>query len=300
MASATDDLPSGVKGAKPCRYWGVTIPVAKCDFHKFSEYLTHLPVGTFCRGQRETGKDGYDHLQVMCGWDNAKSQSAVIAELKAATGTAGFHVKALTTKLHAHRTYQYVHKDESAVPHSQFAFNCDQKWVPEYLRSGEIEAEEPVLKKVCRPTRRIIGLYGPPCTGKSYLARQMAEKNEKESVFYCASYSGNSKTRWLGDYKGEATVIIDEFRPDQFDRDYLKMMFDRMPQSLTTTMGGKSAMFDPSLIIFINNATKPEMLKFVNDPVFRSRVTSTHYMDQPVPAEFMPKPCQNLDGPPTF
>lgn len=231
-------------------------------------------------------------MQIFCAYDNAKSFEAVRGEWIRATGTDGLHISPLSTKAHVANTFKYVHKPETAVPYSQYDFTIGRDWIPEYVRSGEISAEEAAAgnERPLRTDRKIIWLYGIPCSGKSYKAAQLAESHAPGVQPYrIAAYSGNSKSRWLGPYEGQAVVICDEFRPDQFDQDFLKMMLDRAPQSLTTVSNGKSAMFDPSLLILISNDTQAFVNTFTNNPLWKSRINATFPFLTEVPDEFKPK-----------
>lgn len=215
-----------------------------------------------------------------------------------ATGTDGLHISPLLTKAHVANTFRYVHKAETAVPHTQYDFT-DRDWLPEYVRSGQIEAAAATGdERPLRADRKIIWLYGIPCSGKSYTAAKLAEEHTPGVQPYrIAAYSGNSKSRWLGPYEGQAVVICDEFDPAQFDSDFLKMMLDRQPQSLTTVSNGKSAMFDPSLLILISNHTQAYVATFTNNPIFKTRIHATFPFMKEVPDEFKPKPVVHHTSP---
>lgn len=238
------------------------------------------------KGQLEAGTtQGYVHWQMYFYTRKSKTFEWVknfFTELKLDKP----HIEALKTREHQVNAFHYVHKADTSLGR-RFITNPDR--FPSYLSKEKEDEAEALVHK----TREVFLYYGPPATGKSYAANQtcLAATNGQTPYRVPAS-SGNSKSRWLGNYSGQEAVIIDEFLPTQFEPDFLKMLLDRGPQEVTTTMGGKSKMFGPKLIILCNNMTRMEARQFCENPIFKTRITKAFHFVIPVPQHLMPKECQ--------
>lgn len=125
-------------------------------------------------------------------------------------------------------------------------------------------------------TRQILWLCGEPNTGKSYFMRIVL------SYLYGTPYQWPSKQkasqgRWLGEYEQQAFVIIDEFNPDQFGEDELKMILDRGKQTIPKSMGGKSVEFDPMFMLLISNHAAYEVEHILRkNPALLTRIRAVY------------------------
>lgn len=274
-------------------HFSVTSFRKNCDEKKFIENLKTLAVKDCVRGQLEKCEEtGEEHWQIYYYTQKSYDRVTMLARCRDLFADPSVHVKVCTDRDHAIATYHYAHKDSTSLG-EDYRISVHEDILPEY-----ISGSEKVDEKKSRPLRlkREVHLwFGPPATGKSYRATKLAQDVHGGSVFYCAASSGNSKSRWLGDYKGEAVVIIDEFDPKQFDDNTLKMLLDRQPQRLTTVQGGRSCMFDPAVIILINNWDVATAKNWVSSPIWSTRVTSAEFMNTPVPSHLMPAVCKLIN-----
>jgi predicted ATPase len=87
-----------------------------------------------------------------------------------------------------------------------------------------------------------VWLWGPPGTGKSYLARSA----------FPNSYIKSAHHQWFCGYRSEKTVIIDDFSPYHIKQsDLLKNLVDIYPYP--AEMKGSSAMIRPDYVIITSN-----------------------------------------------
>lgn len=274
-------------------HYSITSYREKTDEKRFIQNIRILGSHHAMRGQVEKCPEtGKEHWQIYFFSKDRHEDALALARLRDLCANPTIHVVKCTDKQHAINTYHYAWKDESSLGEDyRFEKNCDEDTLPKYiLDSTPTESKKSVVERKIRTEKReILYWFGPPCTGKSWTATQFANEKHGGSIFKVQASSGNSKNRWLGDYKGEAVVIIDEFNPCQFDTDYLKMLLDRQPQQLTTMAGGKSTMFDPLVIILINNFTVENAKKWCLQDAWRTRITKCTFMNTPVPAHLRPK-----------
>lgn len=247
----------------------------------------------FIRGQVEAGTaTRREHLQIYLYQRNAKRWEATRDWVDQIIGFKGNEIKFCEDALHAQRTAQYANKDHTSIPGSRWESGTAE--LPEFIKNGpgapESEADDVNPADEIYPTgwKDVIGFFGPNRTGKGHTAGLIAGYLGYEHVWRCAAKCLGQAGRWLGNYTGQPLVIIDEFNHEEFSADYLKMMFDSSPTSLTTTMGGKSCIFFPAMIIFINNYEKPQMIKWFSHPQWRGRIKCIYYMNTPIPDIYNP------------
>lgn len=204
--------------------------------HTFTPYLP--PGCCWIKGQLETGEGGFVHWQVIVGFEKA-------VRLKAVKLIFGNEVHAEGTRSEA--ADAYVHKDESSVVGTRFELgakkmkrNSETDWdsVWESAKSGDLLAIPSdvrirtyhTLKRIRKdydnaPYRNDIVVncfVGVTGSGKSHKAFIDA------SVDGASVYIKGSTTKWWDSYRGEANVIIDEFR-GQISVEHLLKWFDRYP-----------------------------------------------------------------------
>lgn len=112
--------------------------------------------------------------------------------------------------------------------------------------------------------------YGPPGTGKTTLAAR-----ELGTGYYnYPSKSRASAGRWLGQYAGEHSVLIDEWDFDDFHANELALLLDNSIHNITTQMGGKSEkMLADKIILCTNNSEEKINLYLENNPKILRRIT---------------------------
>lgn len=249
-------------------------------------------VGYFIRGQVECApKTGRKHLQLYLFQRDRKSYHATRAWIDQLIGFQGNEIKFCESAIHAQRTYEYVHKGESAIDGTRF--ESGKAIVPQFVKNGpgapeSDEDEDTVAGQDPIQWKDVIYLFGPHRTGKGHLAGLIAGYLGDEYVYRVPGKVPNQSGRWLGKYMGQPFIICDEFDPSQFDNDYLKMMFDSAPQTLTTVMGGASARFWPAMIILINNFSVDKAVKWASLPQWKGRIKMVAHMCTPIPAVYAP------------
>lgn len=113
------------------------------------------------------------------------------------------------------------------------------------MHKNKFDAYEQMKQQPRHFVPEVTWLYGPAGTGKS---RYPYDKHP--SVFTC----GSIKCRWDG-YNNEEVVLIDDFRPQEWDYQDLLRLLDRYPLTLNVKFGYK--IFN-SKIIYITSPQSPE------------------------------------------
>lgn len=300
----TNSISNGYGPAKQKRFGGkkaqwkgygchVSITANRFDANSLSRLRAHTGANYFIRGQVEAGTaTRREHLQMYLFQRNAKPWVATRNWIDEIIGFKGNEVKFCEDALHAQRTAEYANKDHTGIPGTRW--ESGKAKLPAFITNGPGAPEDdeddvnPALEQAPIIWKDVIGFFGPNRTGKGHTAGLIAGYLGYENVWRCAAKCLGQTGRWLGAYTGQPLVIIDEFDHTEFSADYLKMMFDSSPTSLTTTMGGKSCTFWPAMIIFINNYEKPKMIKWFSHPQWRGRIKAIYYMGQPIPDQYNP------------
>lgn len=230
-------------------YWLLTVPQ-----HCFVPYL---PNGVkYLRGQLERGNTtGFLHWQLMVVF----SRSVRLAAVKS---TFGDECHAELSRSEA--TSQYVWKDETSVPTTRFELgrkpikrNNASDWGEVVMhaklgRFDDIPADILVrhytsIKRIYQDNLVPIGLerqaivyWGATGTGKSRRAWET----------WPDSYPKDPRNKWWDGYKGEESVIVDEFRGDIGINSLLRWC-DRYPVLVETK--GSSTTLKAKTIIFTSN-----------------------------------------------
>lgn len=197
------------------------------------------PECTWLRGQLESGAEsGYLHWQVLVAFRSKKSLP---------------QVSLLFPRCHAELSRSeaaadYVWKEETRVPNTQFEFGAkpiqrnskiDWETVWECATKGDIMAVPPTIRVQSYRTLKLIAadhaepiamertcdvFWGRTGTGKS----RKAWNDAGPSV-----YAKDPRTKWWCGYRGQTSVIIDEFR-GTIDVSHLLRWLDRYPVSIET------------------------------------------------------------------
>jgi len=150
------------------------------------------------------------------------------------------------------------------------------------------------MASTVRVQPRIIVLVGPPGTGKSFKARQIADANGGAHWFT----SGNGDNTWWDGYDPikHKVVVLDDFQGGIKFRTLLRML-DSYPLQVETK--GSTVMFNPNIIVITSNKNpnewyfnKPEDVNHDHSPLLR-RVTAPYGVtiemkDKYVPPEAEP------------
>lgn len=182
------------------------------------------------------------------------------------------------TLLHAQRQYDYTNKDYTRT--SEPVEFGDRHVLPDYITSGAGCPEDAAGGGVAADwKRRVVVLFGPNSTGKSYTATAECKAFADEPPFLLQAAAAGQKGRWPGGYAGERTCIIDEFQFQDFPLPQLKMLLDRQPQEVATGMGGASVLWKPELIYLCCNCTPAEMKEFGSHPQWLGRIHEFRFMN---------------------
>lgn len=272
---------------KNYQHYSITLnswdPTLLLNFYEFVKGSTDYHL----RGQTELAPTtGHLHWQLYFFARPGKSFKATVQYFLTRCGARGPQVKPLLTQAHINNVYAYVHKDESCSdPLSRIDIGCP---LPKSLRdcSDPEEVEQVTFQ------RDIILLFGPPGTGKSYAANKISTLVNGylglEGVYKVPN--AVLKHRWIGPYRGQNSVIIDEFSPKQFDSESLKMVLDRDVQQITTSGGGQSTEWIPRLIFLCSNAPSGLVVKWLSNDALATRITHAAAVDA-IDPRHKPKRC---------
>lgn len=200
-----------VNSRTQARWWIATIPAESWDGRSLPSFAK------YAKGQKETGESGYLHWQVVFQCAKPTRRSKFSSWISGAFYEPTRSAQAL----------EYVWKEDTRVQDSQFelgerllqrnsAKDWEEVWskakrgdlegVPADIRVRYFRTLRSIANEYVKPSpmERTCRLFvGPTGTGKSYRAWQEAGFD---------AYSKSPTTKWWDGYKGEANVIIDEFR----------------------------------------------------------------------------------------
>lgn len=203
----------------------------------------------------------------------------------------------------AQNGYAYANKDYTRDEDPVLFGGTDV--VPDYIRAGQGAPEDVSGSAVSADwKRRVVVLFGPNSTGKSYTATAECKAFAPgERPFMLQAAAAGQNGRWPGGYSGERTCIIDEFGFNDFPLAQLKMLLDRQPQEVATASGGKSVLWTPELIFLCCNCTPAEMKEFGEHPQWVGRIHEFRFMNIKIQAPgAVPAVWANLpvDGNPNY
>lgn len=217
------------------KYWILTMPLA--------DYVPWLPpTVVYSKGQLERAPTtGYLHWQFVVAF----SQQVRLSALKKLFGDSAH---AEPTKSDAANSY--VHKEETAIPGTTFELGClplkrnsttDWNVIKKLAMEGDLEnpdipadvfiryysSLQRIVKDYCRPLvrgpQRVHVFFGKTGAGKT---RRVFDEISGQPF-----YSKQPTTKWFDGYRGEETIVIDEFR-GVIDISHLLRWFDRYPISV--------------------------------------------------------------------
>lgn len=241
---------------------------------------------------------GRVHLNMFFYQKHWKTYSATREWLTQFCGDADAEITQLSSLLHAQRWYKYSHKLESRCDGFLPVVVGDQTIIPKACQiSGAPDDEVDEPTDYTNWKRRVILLFGGNSTGKSFTAAAECKiAYPDERPYLLPKQAPNQAGRWVGPYAGERSVIIDEWDFKDFSVEQLKMLIDRQPQSVATSSGGRSIMWDPELIYICINAKVAEILEFKSHPQWNGRITEYRHMNVKVNApDYVPAKC-NFDA----
>lgn len=224
---------------------------------------------------------GRDHLHAYFYSRNKKSWKAAKEWLHVFARCGNGQVTQLDTLAHAQNVFEYVGKDYTRLE-DPVSINCDAL-VPSYVTAGAGCPESGAGGDLVNADwkRRVVVLFGPNSTGKSYYANQKCVEftSGDEKPFLLQTAAAGQQGRWPGDYAGQRTCIIDEFGFNDFPLAQLKTLLDRQPQEVATAAGGKSVFWKPELIFLCCNCTPAEMKEFGSHPQWVGRIHEFKFMN---------------------
>lgn len=123
--------------------------------------------------------------------------------------------------------------------------------------------------------RSVTILCGPPGCGKTSLVYGMSQELGLE-VYSVPDRARQSQARWIGNYTGQPIVLIDEFRYTDFSRGTWLQILDRYDTNITSSMGGKTCLWQPQTIFLITN-DRTQVDKLLAEEAIYRRVTRVKY-----------------------
>lgn len=285
MANYKDDNKSTWRGRG--HYYALT--TFSHDVYKCAESTVALRDNSNYAGRitfETAPSTGRKHLHVFLYSRNKKSWAASKTWLYEHFGCTDGAVIELKTLAHAQNMFEYTGKgytrDEDPVLFG------GKDVIPSNVRSGagcpESGPEGGGSSVTADWKRRVIILFGPNSTGKSYVANAECRAFSDEQPFMLQAAAAGQNGRWPGGYAGERTCIIDEFGFNDFPIAQLKMLLDRQPQEVATASGGKSVLWTPELIYLCCNTTPAEMKEFADHPQWLGRIHEIRFMNVKVQA----------------
>lgn len=181
--------------------------------------LGEIRDATYIKGQQEIGTSGFRHWQIICYFQKKRTVTATKTQ---------FCVEAHVEPSRSSAVEAYVWKSETKVAGTEFEFgerplkrNSKTDWdrvlsnakknnledIPSdiFIRSYStlnrigVDFAQPVL----RTPQKVIVLWGPSGSGKSHWAFENAGDDY---------YIKAPLTKWWDGYRGQKTILIDEFR----------------------------------------------------------------------------------------
>lgn len=226
--------------------------------------------------QHERGENGVDHLQ---GYAYLKKQSR-ITEMKKIDGRAHWHEQKYGSQ---EACIEYCQKEETRIAgpwkcgdvtiskrgkrndilalrdavrdgSSDLSLVLDDKVAPSFAKYPKfVETARRLFNQNDRKTlTNGIVLWGPPCTGKTTMAHEIAKKlHPLETPFPLPTRQNDRTGHWWDGYDGHKVVIIDEVDGGTFTGRDLCNLFDDKPLILPKKNGHVS--FTAELIIMTSN-----------------------------------------------
>jgi len=212
------------------RYWIFTIALESFTLP------TELPAGcVWLKGQQELSVTGYAHWQFIAGF----KRNVRLPQAKLIIGVNAAHAE-LTRSDAAD---SYVWKDDTAVPGTRFELgrkplrrNVSTDWdlVLSNAKSGNFESiPSDILVRCYSQLTRIAKDYMAPVAVERtifvYWGRTGSGKSRRAwTESSLDAFPKDPSTKWWDGYRGQANVVIDEFR-GRIAVEHLLRWFDRYP-----------------------------------------------------------------------
>lgn len=237
-----------------CPYWSLTI-------NKWDVDLSKVYVGKhyFVSGQFEVAPTtGHLHLQLFLYQRNWKDFETTIEWVNETFKCKGPQLRQCEDLDDGRYIYfMYTNKEATRAPNTEHIFlgGAYDKLPQEFLQPYY---HKYVDLDIVDYDKCVSAIISRKKIGKSTrLAKIIGEYLGPNSIYLVPSPAKNQKGRWLGDYKGQPIVVLEEFLESDFTPNYWKQFMDRTPQSLASSQGGKSVLFAPSLIFMFANVENP-------------------------------------------
>lgn len=119
--------------------------------------------------------------------------------------------------------------------------------------------------------RTVVIITGPPGIGKTYQVRSFC-RDKNLSLYAVSERAKQSSGRWIGPYAGQPAVLIDEFEYSDFSRGQWLTLLDAYDTNVTSSMGGKTVMWQPQYIFMTCNHLH-HIERLLQDPAIRRRIS---------------------------
>lgn len=262
------------------RYWIITL---SCAISPLQPEITHPVV--FGKGQQEIGESGFRHWQfiiILC----EKASLRTIQRLY-----PGSHAEPSRSKA----AESYVWKEETAVEGTRFELgtkpiqrNSKTDWdrIWELAKSGDVISIPANIRiQNYRTIRSIASDYGTPVgyekTVRVYIGSTGTGKSRRAwDEGGIDSYPKDPRSKFWCGYRGQANVIIDEFRGG-IDVGHLLRWLDRYP--VIVEIKGSSVVLAATNIWITSNLPIKEWYPGLDDMTFdallrRVKVTNFHIL----------------------
>jgi len=123
--------------------------------------------------------------------------------------------------------------------------------------------------------RSVVVCCGPPGVGKTRIWNLiLGYAYGPHGIYSIPARAGQSTARWISEYSGEPSVVIDEFSYSDFAPNQWKMMLDRYDIRLPCKMGGKSCLWQPQIVVLLTNVSFDSIKRvFLENEALRRRLS---------------------------
>lgn len=220
--------------SRQARYWLLTIPSRSWSVP------TDLPEGvSYLRGQLEVGEGGFEHWQLLVAFKTKKRLGGV-KEL------FGRECHAEPGRSDAAR--EYVWKEDTRVEGTQFelgrfairrAESTDWDKIVNSAKEGDLDSipSDVLIRYYGNLKRLVVDNLRPVAVVRSckvfWGATGLGKSRRAWDEAGLDAYPKDPRTKWWCGYRGQSSVIIDEFRGD-IDASHLLRWLDRYPVIVET------------------------------------------------------------------
>lgn len=258
--------------------------INNCDI-MFMSGLSQPDIGKNYAIKYSVEKGTHQHLQGYLYNRNVKTYKATLEWLRKIFKTPegeGINLKDCSDesvenpRVYIQNVYAYMGTHKPT--HLFGPFKLNDEIIPEFVKMKgyvPLPQELGILKRQrTGKCKEVIIVSGPPGTGKSHYLGKMFAEYLYHGIYRVPGKAKNQNGRWFGEgYTDQECIIIDEFHPDHFDEDYLKMMLDRGDSEIATSAGGRSVKITADYIWLFTNLEFKILKGWWNrSPAFHTRI----------------------------